>query len=359
MTTIHEVAARAGVSVATVSRWLSGQHVRAADAVQRAVDELGYRPNISARSLRTGRRGVIGVIVPDITNPFFASIVKGLEQALPGREYRMLLASSSESAELEAAIVADLAGRVDGFILVPAVESDTAPAELRSAGVPAVLLDREVTGAELHDVVLVDNKQGARTAAEHLVGLGHRRIAAIHGPRDTTPGRERRVGFEQALSEAGVAIDPELDREGDFRESSGQRLATELMQLPDPPTAIFSANNLMTVGALKALQTLEAVIPDDVSVIGFDDIILGSLLHPPLTCVARPVEEQGAVSMRILLDRLAHPADRRPPQRIVMDAHLELRASTAPPRRPPTGFVAAMAPQPESPAHSTPSLERQ
>lgn len=332
MTTIRDVAAHAGVSVATVSRWLSGQSVHAADAVQRAVEELDYRPNVSARSLRTGHRGVIGVIVPDITNPFFAAIVKGLEQALPRGAYRMLLASSNESAELEQAIVADLAGRVDGFILVPAVESDQAPAELRNAGVPAVLLDREVTGSELHDVVLVDNRKGARTAAEHLIGLGHRRIATIHGPEDTTPGRERRIGFGDALARAGIAIDPELDRSGDFRELSGRRLATELMQLADPPTAIFSANNLMTIGVLKALRDLRIAIPDDVSVIGFDDIILGSLLHPPLTCIARPVEEQGSTSMRMLLGRLASP-DGRPPERVVMDTHLELRASTAPPPR--------------------------
>jgi LacI family transcriptional regulator len=329
--TIRDVAAHAGVSVATVSRWLSGQNVHAADAVRRAVEELDYRPNVSARSLRTGHRGVIGVIVPDITNPFFASIVKGLEQALPRGTYRMLLASSNESAELEAAIVADLAGRVDGFILVPAVESDTAPAELLNAGVPAVLLDREVTGSELHDVVLVDNRKGARTAAEHLIGLGHRRIAAIQGPNDTTPGRERRVGFCDALQKAGIAIDPELDRSGDFREMSGRQLATELMQLPDPPTAIFSANNLMTIGVLKALRDLRIAIPDDVSVIGFDDIILGSLLHPPLTCITRPVEEQGSTSMRMLLQRVTE-ANHRPPGRVVMDTHLELRASTAPPR---------------------------
>jgi DNA-binding LacI/PurR family transcriptional regulator len=195
MTTIHDVAQRAGVSVATVSRWLAGQKVRSGDAVSRAVQELGYRPNASAQSLKTGRLGTIGVVVPDITNPFFASVVKGLENAIPNRSYRMLLASSDESAEREAEVLADLEGRVDGFVLAPANEQDRAPLALHRAGVPVVLLDREVSGGELHDVVLVDNLIGAKAAAGHLLALGHRRIAMINGPDDTTPGRERRAGF--------------------------------------------------------------------------------------------------------------------------------------------------------------------
>lgn len=332
MATIRDVAARAGVSVATVSRWLSGQHVRTAVAVQRAVEELDYRPNASAQSLRTGHRGTIGVVVPDITNPFFAAIVKGLERGMPRGSFRILLASSDESAEQEREILADLTGRVDGFVLVPAVESDQAPSELQRARVPAVLLDREIPGSESHDVVLIDNINGARMAAEHLIDLGHHRVGMIHGPDDTTPGRERRAGFKAAFVRAGIGLDPAMDRTGDFREDSGRNLTLELMTLADPPTALFSANNQMTIGALKALRELDVRIPDEVSIVGFDDLTLGSLLQPPLTCVSRPVEEQGEFTMQMLLERI-HDPEFAPPRRVVMATYLEVRGSTAPPAR--------------------------
>jgi DNA-binding LacI/PurR family transcriptional regulator len=329
MTTIHDVARRAGVSVATVSRWLAGQKVRSADAVARAVEDLNYRPNAAARSLKTGRLGTIGVVVPDITNPFFSSVVKGLERAIPGNTYRVLLASSNESAEREAAILDDMVGRVDGFILAPATEQDRAPLALHNAGVPVVLLDREVSGGEMCDVVLVDNVDGAAAAARHLLELGHRRIAMINGPEDTTPGRERRAGFVGALHEGGVQVDPELDLTGDFQEQSGRALTRRLFEAGTPPTALFTANNLMTVGALKTLRDVGVRVPDELSIVGFDDVTLGSLLRPPLTCVTRADEEQGELVMRLLLERLK--GDSEPPRRIILETNLEVRGSTAPP----------------------------
>jgi DNA-binding LacI/PurR family transcriptional regulator len=350
MTTIHDVASRAGVSVATVSRWLAGHNVRAGEDVRRAVEELGYRPNASAQSLKTGRQGTIGVVVPDITNPFFAAVVKGLEKAIPNGSYRILLASSDESAEREAEVLADLEGRVDGFVLAPANEQDRAPLALHRAGVPVVLLDREVSGGEVHDVVLVDNVHGAAAAAEHLLSLGHRRIAMINGPDDTTPGRERRAGFTRALREAGVPDDPALDFTGDFREESGWTLANRMLDLVDTPTALFSANNQMTIGALKALRSRGVRIPDQLSVVGFDDLALGSLLEPPLTCVTRADEEQGELTMRLLLERLSEHAV-TPPRRIVLDAHLEVRGSTAPPAKDGSGRTV---PAPSSSSSSEP-----
>lgn len=331
MANIRDVAAQAGVSSATVSRWLGGRQVREAAAIAQAVDELGFRPNAVARSLKSGRRGVIGVVVPDITNPFFAAVVKGLEQASRGRPYRMLLAHSDESNELEAEILADLAGRVDGIILAPAHEQDGSPLQLHEAGIQAVLLDREVAGGELFDVVLVDNVNGAVSVARHLAGLGHRHVAMINGPNDTTPGRERRQGFLHGLATAGLELDPQYDLVGDFREGSGQQLTFQLLALPEPPTAIFTANNLMTVGALTALRDMRVRVPEDVSLVGFDDLTLGSLLEPPLTCVVRPDVEQGALAMRLLLSRLEAGA-KGPPRRLVLDTRLEVRGSTAPPK---------------------------
>lgn len=328
MPTIHDVAQRAGVSVATVSRWLAGRNIRSTDAVRHAVEELGYRPNAAARSLKTGRQGTIGVVVPDITNPFFSAIVKGLERAIPDGTFRMLLASSDESADREAEILVDLTGRVDGFVLAPANEQDRAPLTLRQAGVPIVLLDREGTGSELYDVVLVDNIGGARTAAEHLLELGHRRIAMINGPDDTTPGRERREGFVGGLAAAGVHVDPAHDLTGDFREASGHALTRSLLDRVAPPTALFTANNQMTIGALKALRDRSVAVPDALSIIGFDDVPMGSLLQPPLTCITRGDEEQGELAMTLLLERL-NGGGSDTPQRIVLPARLQIRGSTA------------------------------
>lgn len=338
MPTISDVAARAGVSVSTVSRWLSGQSIRKGEAVQAAVEELAFRPNAMAQSLKSGRRGAIGVVVPDITNPFFAAAVKGLEQASRELSYRLLLANSDESNEREAEILADLTGRVDGFILAPAHEQDRAPLRLHEAGAPAVLLDREVSGGELFDVVIVDNVNGAASAARHLTGLGHTSIAMINGPTDTTPGRERREGFVGALLEAGLELVPEYDLTGDFREASGRSLTLQLLSLPQPPSAIFTANNLMTAGALTALRDMRVRVPAAVSIIGFDDLSLGSLLQPPLTCISRPDVEQGALAMRLLLSRIADQSQ-DPPRRVVLDTHLVVRGSTAPPRRPTQGVT--------------------
>ncbi len=339
MTTIQDVAARAGVSVATVSRWLSGQQVRSADDVSRAVEDLGYRPNMSARSLKTGRRGAVGVIVPDIANPFFAAVVKGLERAIPDGSIRMLLANSEESAELEAELLADLLDRVDAFVLAPVNELDSAPLELGRQGVPLVLLDREVDGddpSHPHDVVLVDNAAGAASAARHLLDLGHRRIAMINGPASTTPGRERRAGFLAVLAEAGLTPQPEYDLVGDFREGSGDRLTRQLMTLTEPPTALFTANNEMTVGSLRALQDLAVDVPGRLSLVGFDDLVLGSLLSPPLTCVARDEVAQGERVMTLLLGRLSG-TDTTPPRREVLPTRLVVRGTTAAPAPRTTG----------------------
>lgn len=330
MSTIHDVAARAGVSTATVSRYLRGDPVRAADAVCGAIAELRYRPNAVAQSLKSGRTGAIGVVVPDVTNPFFASVVKGLEHASRGAAYRVLLANTDESAEREAEVLADLAGRVDGFIVAPTTEQDQAPLHLLDAGVPMVFIDRELAGAERCDVVLVDNERGGRAAAEHLAGLGHRRVAMISGPLQTTPGRGRREGFLDGLAAAGLELASECDVVGDFREHSGYQMALHLLALAEPPTAIFTANNLMTVGALKALGDLRVGIPHQMSVIGFDDLTLGSLLTPALTCIARPDVEQGRLAMRLLLGRLTGAAHDEP-RRLVLRTELLVRGSTAPP----------------------------
>jgi LacI family transcriptional regulator len=228
-------------------------------------------------------------------------------------------------------ILADLVHRVDGVILAPATEQDEAPLQLRDAGVPVVFLDRELAGGELFDAVLVDNFGGAYAAATHLAGLGHTRIATINGPVNTTPGRARREGFLKGLNEFGLDLPPGYELVGGFREEAARQQALQLLALADPPTAIFTGNNLMTIGALKALQDMRVDVPGEVSIIGFDDLSLGSLLRPPLTCVNRPDVEQGALAMRLLLSRLGNEAPDAP-RRIVLDTQLLVRESTAAPR---------------------------
>jgi LacI family transcriptional regulator len=330
--TIHDVAARAGVSPATVSRFLRGQRVRSPETIQAAVDELGYWPSAAAQSLKSGRTRTIGVVVPDITNPYFAAVVKGMESVTRSQRYRILLANTDESSEREDEVLADMVRQVDGVVLAPATEQDQTPLHLRDANVPLVFIDRDLAGGEHFDSVLVNNHDGGRQAAAHLLSLGHTRIATISGNQDTTPGRCRREGFMETLAASGLDIPPDHDLNGDFREESGYQLTLSLLSLPEPPTAIFTANNLMTLGALKALHDMRVDIPSQVSLIGFDDLDTGPLLRPPLTVIDRPMVEQGVLAMRLLLRRFNEQYADDMPRRIVLDTKLVERASTAPPR---------------------------
>jgi LacI family transcriptional regulator len=332
--TIHDVAARAGVSTATVSRFLRGQRVRSAEAIQAAVDELGYWPSAAAQSLKSGRTRTIGVVVPDITNPYFAAVVKGMESVTRSQHYRILLANSDESSEREDEVLADMVRQVDGIVLAPATEQDQTPMHVRDADVPLVFVDRGLAGGEHFDSVLVNNYEGGRQAATHLLDLGHTRIAAISGNQDTTPGRCRREGFLDALTAGGVEVPPGHDLIGDFREESGYQLTMSLLSLPEPPTAVFTANNLMSLGALKALHDMRVDIPGQVSLIGFDDLDTGPLLRPPLTVIDRPMVEQGVLAMRLLLRRFDEQYADDAPRHIVLDTKLIQRSSTAPPWKP-------------------------
>lgn len=333
MPNIGDVARRAGVSTATVSRFLRGDPVRSANAIRTAIEELGYWPSPAARSLKSGVNYAIGVVVPDITNPFFAAVVKGIEGVSRQAPYNIFLCDTDESTIQEGRVLADLVRRVDGIILAPATEQDQTPLQLRDAGVPMVFLDREVTPPGRFDSVLVDNAGGARQAAEHLLSLGHEHIGLISGPLNTTPGRGRHEGFLATLASHGVELPADAIQIGDFREPSGYQATLRLLTLEPPPTAIFTANNLMTVGALKALHDMRVAVPDQVSLIGFDDLDLGPILHPPLTVIDRPMVEQGALAMRLLLNRLSGDQADEGSRSVTLETRLLVRASCAPPGR--------------------------
>ncbi len=327
--TIGDVAKQAGVSTTTVSRHLAGQRVRQAAAVQASIEALDFRASHAARSLKSGVTRTIGLVVPDVSNPFFAAVAKGVESVSRQQGLKVFLSNTDESVELERDVLQGLIGRVDGVILVPAKERSDNTVELRRAEVPIVLLDRRLLDARDLDSVLVDSRGGARRAVEHLLSFGHRRVGLVSGPLDTTPGRERYDGFVEALDAAGVGVDPALVQTGDFKADSGYQATLHLLGSPSNVTAIFSANNLMSVGVLRALHHIGVRVPDEVSVIGFDDLELAELMSPPLSVIERPAVEQGVLAMRLLRNRMEDKGPRRA-QHIVLDTNLIARGSCAP-----------------------------
>lgn len=302
--TITDVADEAGVSVSTVSRHLRGDRVRAAERIDRAISRLRYRPSPAAQSLKSGKTGAIALVVPDVTNPFFAAVVRGAESITAQGGHTIFLANTDESDDREAEVIEDLLSRVDGVLLAPASENNPNPQRLADAGVPTVLIDREVPSTGCFDTVLIDNCGGARSAVEHLLSKGHERIATIAGSVESTPGRLRLEGFRATM--AGRGIEPPMNfvQLGRFKEHGGYQAMTRLLALTDPPTAVFVANNLMTIGALRALKDIGVRIPDDLSIIGFDDHPFSEILDPPLTVIDRPMEQQGVLAMRMLLSRM-------------------------------------------------------
>ena len=330
MVAITDVAALAGVSTATVSRYLSGQQVRAAERIRSAIAELDYSPSRTARALKSGITYTVAIVVPDITNPFFASVVKGIESMSRQGPYHISLYNTDEDPDRERQVIGTVVSQVDGIILAPANEQDQTPDLVRRAGIPLVFLDRTLSQGDGFDSVLVDNEGGGAAAARHLLGLGHQRIAIIAGPLVTTPGRQRFAGFTAEAERRGAALPDEYRRISDFREAGGYRETLALLALAKPPTAMFVSNNKMTIGALKALNDMSVSIPAEISIIGFDDLDLAVLLSPPLTVIRRDATEQGALAMRLLLKRLSGVRDR--PRSITLDTELVVRGSCAPPR---------------------------
>ncbi|MDO8210185.1 LacI family DNA-binding transcriptional regulator [Conexibacter sp. CPCC 206217] len=324
---LGDVARLAGVSVSTVSRYVRRLPVRRPDEIAAAIEQLNYRPNEIARGLRSRVTHAIGVVVADITNPYLASVVRGIQSVGGTSEYKLYLAGSSERLP---ETIADLGSRIDGFICAAASEPEVVEA-LRATGQPTVLLEFEPIGhPHPFDVVVVDDFGGARLAGDYLLQLGHKRIGIIGGPMTTSPGKQRHDGFVSALDAAGLELDESYVEYGDFSAASGYQAAARLLSRDRPATAIFSVNNMMSLGALKYMHDLKVRIPGDVAFIGFDPIDWSELMHPAPTTVERPRSEQGAIGMRLLLDRIA---GRGPtgPRRIVLDAHLAVRGSCGPP----------------------------
>lgn len=328
-TTIGDVAAHAGVSKATVSRVLNNDPNVAEDLrlrVQKSAKTLGYKPNRAARRLKKNLNDVVGFLIPGIQNPFFASILRGAEDLAYESGIGILPYSTADDVARQQVYLERLQGdHVAGIVIVaaPSTRADTFTS-LSDANIPVVLLDRSSDEIDV-DVVRVDSLRGAYLAVQHLIGLGYTRIGTISGLTELSTGRERLQGYRLALADAGLRAHEELITAGDFLESGGYNGMRRLMRLAEPPDAILVANNLMMVGALTAIRELGIRVPEQVALVGFDDLPLSALLTPPLTVMAQPTYELGREALRLLMQRMKTPDAL--PRTVTLPAQLIVRES--------------------------------
>ncbi len=332
MTTIYDVAQAAGVSISTVSHVLNGTRFvsEATKArVLQAVEQLGYRPSSLARALVRQVTHTVGLIVPDNVNPFFAEVARGIEDCGLAAGYSVILCNSDRSLSKEEIYLDMLISkRVDGLVYMTVQTRGEMLQPLKDHNIHAVVFDREYEG---FDALLLDNLGGGYDAARHLLSLGHRRIACITGPDGPTRSQDRVTGYQRALEEAGIVPDPELVVAGDWTFESGRRAARHLLHLDDPPTAIFACNDAMAVGVLSYLCSRGIRVPEELSVMGYDNIALSAYTCPPLTTMATPIREVGQCLCELLLGRIAGQLPPEP-QRVVIRSELLVRGSTGPAR---------------------------
>lgn len=308
MATIRDVARASQVSIATVSRVFNESPLVRHDTrrkVLAAASRLGYWPHEIARSLITNRTHALGVLLPDLFGEFFSEVVHGMDLAGRERGFHLLISRSSSSADELTEAVRTMRGRVDGLIVM-APDFDPNPAMGHGAGhVPTVFMNPQLTPPGC-DTVSIANTEGAASAVAHLIGLGHRSIAHVSGPECNIDARQRRDGWRSALREAGIEPTPDLEVRGDFAERSGYEAAAALLRRARRPTALFAANDYMAVGALGALHDAGVRVPEDIAVVGFDDIALARYLNPPLTTVRVDMQGLGRRAVEVLLDRDDH-----------------------------------------------------
>ncbi len=293
------------------------------------MQNLGYQPNDLARSLRQGQTHTIGMIIPDNINPFFAEVARGIEDTGFANGYTVTLGNSDGNLERELLYVSELvAKRVDGIVFVAAGLSSESITQIQTENIPIVIIDRMPENIPvLIDSVLLDNAKGGYQATRHLIELGHRRIACITGPSDLTPSADRVTGYVEAMSEAGIKADDRLITRGDFQYESGYAGALHLLDQPNPPSAIFACNDLMAMGAIRAVVTKGKHVPDDVSIVGFDDVRLAAFTNPALTTVAQPKYDMGKLAANLLLERIN--GSQKAPEHHIQSTYLVVRDSTA------------------------------
>lgn len=338
--TIHELARLSGVSVGTVSRALNGYpDVRedTRERILRIAEEIDYTPNAAARTLVTQRSHVVGIFLetgpdhPDIQHPFFHEVLVGLKHRLGAAGFDLLMFASEHPGNGFGArpyLKRCQHHHVNGVVLMGTPADSPEIQRLARSSLPCVAVDLELSGAATTSV-RSDNADGARLVVEHLQKLGHKRIGHIAGPLDTTPGRERLSGFQHAIAEAGLSYFDEYVVYGDYYYDSGGPAMERLLALDDPPTAVFAASDMMAMGAMRAVQAKGLTVPDDVAVVGFDDIAMAAMAHPPLTTVRQHKRQLGELAAEALLLRMDDgPAGEDAEDRVVIPVALVEREST-------------------------------
>lgn len=332
MATLSDVAAEAGVSPTAVSRYLNNridlpQATR--DRIDAAIAKLDYRPNLLARRLSTGKAEAISLVSPDIANPFFAELAAAVEREAHAHGYAIYISSTSGDLDQETDAIRRMAdGHVDGLIMMTNRVDDGRLLALLEGRDNVVLLDEAIDGVSVPGV-FVENEMGAYGATRHLIEKGHRDIAVIAGPSRLMSVTERLAGFERAMKEADLSVRPGWMMLGDYSRSYGRSAAAVLLDAPVRPTAILACSDYIAIGVMQAVRARGLVIPDDLSLVGFDDMAFAELVDPPLTTVRQPLAEMGRLAVQYLLALIDGGA--APPAETRLPVDLIIRDSVAPP----------------------------
>ena len=331
--TIKDIAEKSGVSLATVSRVLNNsgyvkQETR--EIIEKTISELNYTPSAVARSLSKSETNTIGVVVPDINNPFFGEVIKGIATIADNENLNIILCDTDEDINKEYKSLEMLKQqRIEGIIITPTSDNNQFNGEylsaLESLGIPVVLIDRDVKYSNF-DGVFLDNVNGAYEATEALIKEGHKNIAIIAGPETSKPGRDRVRGYEKAMVMNKIDMNNDYIFYGDFKLDSGYKITKEILKMKKRPSAIFVCNNMMNLGCIKALIEESIRIPEDIALVGFDEIEMLNVLGMKISVVSRPTTEMGKVAMEMLLYRLNNEEDKQT-KRITLSPKLILKGS--------------------------------
>lgn len=309
MTTIYDVGRMAGVSRSTVSRVLNGKgevDPKTAELVWEAVRKLNYHPNASARALVRKKTDMIGVMLADVSDPFYEKIIKGIESVVNERDMGVFFYNSYDNLDDHKLIISSAleGSQVDGLIVVGSNLGDRKTLlEIINQGLPIAFIERYFSDAKINCVVC-DNKQGAAMAVDYLLELGHRRIGCITGNLHRQTGIDRLDGYKSALQRYGLPVEEELIALGNYQHASGYEGMKQLLTLPQKPTAVFAANDMMAIGAILAIKEMGLLVPENISVMGYDDITFAPMVFPQLTTIRQPLFEMGVLAARGLIDRI-------------------------------------------------------
>jgi len=331
---IRQIADLAGVSIATVSRVVNGRgdvSEETREAVSRVIREHGYTANRNARGLSGGRTGLVGVLVPLVYPAYFSGILAGAAEALSEREFQIVLSPTGGEHEREVSIVDRLHGLTDGAMIILPEESSEELERLLDSGFRFVVLDPLMPLNERIPSVSAAHMSGADQAMKHLLDLGHRRVAQITGPRGWVATEDRRRGYRAALAASGILPDPTLEREAEPEIDPGRAAAEQLLELSEPPTAIFAFNDNIAIGAIQAARARGLRVPEELSVVGFDDVEHATIVTPALTTVRQPLAEMGRTGVSLLMRLLE--GQRFETLHVELATRLVVRDSTAPPPR--------------------------